>query len=88
MTPLRLSDLPPAVRARVVAHAEELSRELPTREPHATTPTDHFPWRCRCGATFTQWAGAQRHGMGECPEGFHRIDLVLDKEASCAATES
>ena len=73
--PFRLDDLPPAVRARVMAHAEELATDLahrPRREP-----TSHLDWRCPCGATFTTWAAAQRHGMGECPEGRHRIDLVI-----------
>jgi hypothetical protein len=83
MPGVSLNDLPPKVRARVVAHAEELAAGVANAPSRALRIANHGTsrWRCAgCGVVFTQWAPAQRHSMAGC-NGRHSMGNILDKEA-------
>jgi hypothetical protein len=73
--PVRYSDLPPHVKARIDATGRADKAPGSSRQR-----ADHSDWRCAgCGVVFTQWAPAARHSAAGC-SGRHRLDLVLESE--------
>ena len=79
MSPLRLEDLPKALRERIAA------------EVHVPPPPEHpspcagrrrgtsaaARWTCKgCGESFTKYAPAQRHSSAAC-NGHSRLECVL-----------
>jgi ribosomal protein L37AE/L43A len=74
VTPVRYSDLPLAIRARIDASNPAPKRERAER-------SEHSDWRCAgCGEVFTAYAPAERHSTAGC-HGSHRLDLVMESEA-------
>ena len=74
--PVRYSDLPASVRAKVDAKVTTGSSK------RHQEPCEHLPWRCAgCNEVFTKYAPAQRHSSGGC-NGRHRLSLILEGEES------
>ncbi len=69
---VRLDQLPPKVRAQVLAQLDT----RPRRSRGSAGTVRGGKWRCHtCGTVSTTWTGAQRHAD---TEGHRRIDCVLD----------
>lgn len=74
---LRYEDLPEKLRAQIPDADGPAPRR---RGKGGGTVRSGNTWRCHgCGATFTVWAKAERHGNDD---GHHRIEIVFPAEAT------